>query len=377
MKIAVEIPYYALGARGSATYGDNLIKSFARVATEHRFQVFNYFWRDYDLHLARLSHLAAPNVELAIQKWPQRLVDLAERKLGYRFVQQHYLESSGVDVFHDGGWHPIEGAKAAQVTTFHGAASSHFGIDPTFESAILPNLLKARRVIADSACIRDMLLKYYPFAPETVVLVYLGVDHARFRPIDDKARLEAARERYRLPEEYLLCVGPFQFRDNIELVLQAFAKNKGRLKDISLVLAGGPEEHGAQLRAQVMRLGLEKKVVFTGHVSHDDLPSLYNLATAYLHPSIHEEFGLQLLEAAASGAPILSSNAGGLPESAGPGAAYFNPHQTSDFEATLFRVLDSASLSSELRERGMAHAAGFSWDRTARETIEVYKDALL
>ncbi len=378
MRIAIEIPYYSPGARGPSVYGENLVRALGPVSPQDDFLVFGYFFRDHARHLARISKLFSPNVALAICRWPQRLVRLAEERLGYPVVDRQFLKPRGIDVFHDSGWHPVDERRTARVCTLHGTGMSLVGRHQAFDQILLPHLLRSQRIIALSGTVRDFVIKYYPVDKKKMTVVPYGVDHETFRVIQDRKALEEARRRYALPERFLLCVGPFQFRDNIEhlLCLLRECREASWLRGLHLVLAGGLEEHGPDLVSWVRRNRMESLVHFSGHVPHKDLAAFYNLAEVLVHSSYYEEGGAQPVEASACGVPVLASNATGwVQEIEGAGAIVFNPHLLDDLAAKLRRVLENPGLRAELRGRGLEWSRRFSWEATARATAEIYHAA--
>lgn len=373
MKAAVEIPYYAHGARGASRYGEYILRSLGRSCPEDRFALVNYMYGGYESHRARLEKLAAKNVELLVPRWPQRAVDLAERRLGWPVVEERLVKPWGADVFHHMGTHPV--GELPTVITFFGAAMDLFyGFDSFFRERVLPQLLQASRVIAVSHCLRDTLLKYFPFDPKRVEMIYFGVDHDRFKPRPLGPEHEAVRKKHGLPERFLLSVGPFQFRDNLEHLMRVL-KDTPALDGVGLALAGGLEEYGDALVKFAREQGLEGRVRFLGFVPHEELALLFNLCQAFVHCSYYEELGLQMLEAGASGCAIVASRVGGIEEACGAGARYFNPTQLSDLSSALTEVLGSGSLRAELGARALEHSKRFDWDDAARKTRAVYADA--
>lgn len=373
MKAAVEFPYYAQGARGSSRYGEYLVKALSAACPEDRFAVVNYFFGGHERHLARLESLKAPNVELVVPRWPQRAVELAERRLGWRVVEEKLVQPWGAEVFHQLGAHPVGPTPA--VISFVGAAMDPFqGFDAFFTERVLPQLLRAARVIAVSACLRDTLLKYFPLDPARVELVYLGVDHERFKPRSLGPEHEQARQKHGLPERFLLMIGPFQFRDNVEHALRVL-KDTPQLDGVGLALAGGLEEYGQRLREFVAANGLEERVRFLGFVPHEELALLLNRCEAFVHCSYYEELGMQLLEAAASGCAIAAPRAAGAPEACGAGAEYFNPTRLDELRDALVRICSGKARREELAGLALEHSKRFTWAETARRTREVYAAA--
>jgi len=139
-----------------------------------------------------------------------------------------------------------------------------------------------------------------------------------------------------------------------------------------LVLAGDFRRR-EDLRNRVSDLDLEKQTLFPGVVSDERLIELYQNAALLVFPSRYEGFGLPVLEAMACGCPVVSSNAASLPEVAGDAAILVDPNDTDGFAGAMSRVLEDSEKATELRTRGLAQAARFTWERTARETIAVYK----
>src|SRR5207249_7313512 len=130
------------------------------------------------------------------------------------------------------------------------------------------------------------------------------------------------------------------------------------------------------LRQLVAHADIEKQTIFTGMVNDERLVELYQQAIVFVFPSRYEGFGLPVLEAMACGCPVLSSNASSLPEVAGDAAILLDPMDVEGFTREMVRVLSDSDLRRDLRERGLARASQFSWDRAASETIAVYRALL-
>jgi glycosyltransferase involved in cell wall biosynthesis len=128
--------------------------------------------------------------------------------------------------------------------------------------------------------------------------------------------------------------------------------------------------------AAVEALQLTKDVIFTGHVAGEDLPYVYNGAAVFVYPSIYEGFGLPVLEALACGTPVVTSNVSSLPEIVGEAGILVDPHDVAGLSAAIAKVLSDPNLSRSLARQGQERASGFSWHRTASETIAVYERAM-
>ena len=143
-----------------------------------------------------------------------------------------------------------------------------------------------------------------------------------------------------------------------------------------LVVVGARLRKHGGINETLTRPGLERRVVFTGYVPEADLPALYSAADLFVFPSLYEGFGLPPLEAMACGTPVVCSNSSSLPEVVGDAAVTVDPYDVEALAQAMHRVLSDANLRDELRAKGLARTAQFTWERTARETWRVYEKVL-
>ncbi len=234
-------------------------------------------------------------------------------------------------------------------------------------------------VVTDSESSRQDLIRQLGLPAHRVTVVQPGVDLARFRPAS-LPRPMASGGTMDTPERggvrgrpYILCVAGTDPTKNVSTLVEAFAKLAPPVREAyDLVLAGDVKKRD-DVRARVVAAGLEKQTVFTGVVSDERLIELYQHAAVFVFPSFYEGFGLPVLEAMACGCPVISSNASSLPEVAGDAALLVDPKDTQGFTDAMSQVLTDMGLRQDLRERGLTQAARFTWDRTAREMVAVYK----
>lgn len=220
----------------------------------------------------------------------------------------------------------------------------------------------ARAVIAVSECTRRDLVERYGVQPERVRVIYNGLDHARFRPIDVDP--EAVARRFGLRHPFILCVGSLMpWRNATRLLRAASRLNYG-------LLFVGRDIWGTD---QTARLAAERGwdwVKFAGYVSDSDLPELYAAARVFAYPSLYEGFGIPPIEAMACGTPVVASTAGALPEVLGDAALLVDPY---DEDALTGALQAAAEDRGELRQRGFLRAARYTWQRAASETWAVYE----
>ena len=182
------------------------------------------------------------------------------------------------------------------------------------------------------------------------------------------------QRRYRLPTRYLLFVGTLEPRKNLTALLHAYAMLRAEWhdEDLKLVVAGRTGWLYQDIFATVKSLGLEEEVIFTGFVDDEDLPHLYWGAQLFVFPSLYEGFGLPILEAMASGVPVVTSNTASMPEVAGDAAMLVDPHDSKAIAEGMGKVLYQGRLRDVLIEKGLARARHFTWESVARRTLELY-----
>jgi glycosyltransferase involved in cell wall biosynthesis len=222
----------------------------------------------------------------------------------------------------------------------------------------------AARVIAVSERTRRDLIERYGVPPERIRVVYNGVDHVRFRPVEVDA--QAVARRYGVPHPFVLCVGSLMPWRNAPRLLRAVARIGYGLLFVGRDIWGS--DPTARLAA---RYGWEW-ARFAGYVPDDDLPALYAAARVFVYPSLYEGFGIPPLEAMACGTPVVASTAGALPEVLGDAALLVDPF---DEEALTAAIRTAARDDGSLRRRGFERAADFTWPRAAEQTWRVYEEA--
>ncbi len=247
----------------------------------------------------------------------------------------------------------------------------------TYVNVMMPSVLRnVPAVICISEHTRQDLLKAYKVAAEKVHVVYCGIDHARFHPA-----VEPDRDWLRsvgVKNDYVLHVGTLSERKNIPMLLRAVAllRTQGRLADYQLVLAGPALSvlaGASEIHQAIRDLGLEDVVVLTGHVPEVQLAALYAQAKVLVMPSLYEGFGLPVLESMAVGTPVVASNSSSLPEIAQDAALIVPPQDEHGWAEAIGEVIENPSTAAELRRKGLARAAQFSWQRAAAETLAVYR----
>ncbi len=227
-------------------------------------------------------------------------------------------------------------------------------------------------ILADSEASRRDILRLLDVPPQRVTTVYLAAD-TTFRPQSAEA-IAATREKYNLPEQFVLFLGGFDARKNVPLLVEATAQSKGAWP---LVIAGRLPARDTAFSPDPRRLvaerGLADRVRFTGWVDEADKAPLLAAASLFVFPSAYEGFGLPILEAMACGTATLTTNVSSLPELAGEAARLVPPNDLVALRDALDELMAEPSARADLAARGPAQAARFSWQRCAQETMEIYR----
>ncbi len=229
----------------------------------------------------------------------------------------------------------------------------------------------ARHIIAISESARRDLLSDFRVVPERVTAIPLAPD-PRFRP-QSQAEVRRVREKYNLPDSFLLYLGINKPHKNLVRLIDAYADLPLAIRHSPLAIAGAWDERYPESKERAAALALGESVRFLGRIDDADLPALYAAATLFVFPSRYEGFGLPVLEAMACATPVVCSNASSLPEAAGDAALLFDPDDTAAITAALAQGLGDSELRAELAERGLAQAARFTWAGNASATLGVYR----
>jgi glycosyltransferase involved in cell wall biosynthesis len=233
-------------------------------------------------------------------------------------------------------------------------------------SRVVPrSVARADRVLADSEATRNDLTRLMDVAPEKVTVLYSGVD-PRFHPEPEPGERERLAARYGIgARPYVLSVGTVQPRKNYARLIRAFSQLPG---DVELLIGGG---RGWLYEEVLVEAARHERVRMLGFVADADLPALYRGAALFAFPSLYEGFGLPVLEAMACGVPVVCSNVSSLPEVAGEAALLVDPHDEAALTEAMQLGLTDKELRAEMVGQGLEQAAKFTWERAARQLLDV------
>lgn len=231
-------------------------------------------------------------------------------------------------------------------------------------------------VIAISRQTAMDLQSYYNVPESRVRVCYQSCNPAFSHWLDDE-QLKSVREKYALPQQYLLSVGSVIERKNLLTVCKSLHALKGRL-DIPLAVIGAGGEYMKQVKSYLQANGLSDKVLWLserpGGVAGQDMPAIYQAARLMLYPSIFEGFGIPILESLWSRLPVITGNVSCMPETGGDAARYVDPYDVDAMALAIHEVVNDEELRRGMIERGLRHASGFTPELCAANVMKLYEE---
>jgi len=232
----------------------------------------------------------------------------------------------------------------------------------------------SKAVIAISNSTKDDILRHYPFASKKVFVTHLAYDKEVFNTNIPDEDVRRVKKSYAIVDDYIVYLSTLKPSKNVEGLLEAFGllKSKNKIQNTKLVIAGKKGWLYESIFERVKALGLTKDIIFTDFVPEEDKAPLIKGAKVFVLPSFWEGFGLDVLNAMACGVPVVVSDAGSLPEVAGEAGVIVNPYKTESIAKGIAKVLSMNDLEyNKLVEKGLRQVQKFSWEKTAKMTIEI------
>lgn len=229
---------------------------------------------------------------------------------------------------------------------------------------------RAIKILTVSEFVKNQIISYYKVNPNKITVIYEATNMAK-KILPTNIQYPISGIQY----PYLLYVGNAYPHKNLERLLQAFKLVTDKLPttNYKLILVGKIDYFYQRLKKMVQELKLDERVIFAGAISDQELTNLYQNALAYVFPSLMEGFGLPGLEAMSHNCPVLSSNAGSLPEIYGKAAFYFDPIDTNDIAEKIKKIITEPDLREKLKKLGLEQVKKFSWKSCAEKTLKIYK----
>jgi len=352
---------------GMRTYTGRLVRELVKMAPE--LEVWLYF------HLGEAEEGLFSHPRLRWRKVAAPFV------WWWTFFQlPAVLRREGIALFHADYIVPPF-APCPTIVTMHDAISAMFLEPSGLRTRLVTNLLsllsvhRSRFVLVPSESARRDVARLFRVAEEKIVVTPYGVSE-EFRPLQKEEARQRVARRWGIKGRFVLTVNFFRPRKNAPILAAAFRELRRRKVPIDwLVFVGVAPETLKRCLCQVAAEAADR-LLFTGYVSDEALPLLYNAAEVFAFPSRYEGFGLPVLEAMACGTPVVAGDAPAVNEIVGDAALLVPPNDWRRLAEALERVLTDALLAERLRQKGLSLAASYSWSRTAALTYRVYQAAL-
>jgi glycosyltransferase involved in cell wall biosynthesis len=369
MRVGYDAKRVFHNATGLGNYARDVLRILTVHAPQHQYVAYNPRpgTVPFDLPGARL-----------VERGPRGLGRLAPG-LWRAAGMAHDLVEDGIDLFHGlSNELPLglERTDVPGVVTIHDLIFERF---PALYRAVDRGIYhwkfrraaeRARLVVAVSQQTGRDLHELYGVPWSRIRVVYQGY-HAAFRQPVPADRLEEVARRHSLSPGFVLQVGTIEARKNLVLTVRAVASLPG----VTLVAVGRPTPYARQVQEVVKREGLDGRFRLLSGIGTEELAALYRLASVAVYPSLFEGFGLPIVEALASGTPVVTTRGGVFPEAGGPGSAYVDPHEPEELRTALAAILGDPDRRAAMAAAGQSYAERFRDERIAADLLRVYAEA--
>ena len=290
-----------------------------------------------------------------------------------------YVRRNRIELFHGTNYDVPPWHQCATVLTIHDLSllihpETHEKRRVRRSRRRLPVMARAANaIIVPTESVRAEVCEHLEISPQKVFAVPEAARDC-FTPMEMKAT-EPVRQRLGIGDDFLLTVGTLEPRKNLLTLVNAFGKIATDQPTLQLVIAGSRGWLSEPLFEAIGKSPAQDRIVLTEYLNDDELRALYSSCSAFVYPSIYEGFGLPPLEAMACGAPVIASHIPALEETTGGAAVLFEPNDVNSLASAIVDLLQSSELRSRFSALGRVRAAEFTWEQTARLTLEVYEKA--
>ncbi|KKR31914.1 MAG: Glycosyl transferase group 1 [Candidatus Gottesmanbacteria bacterium GW2011_GWC2_39_8] len=368
MKIGIDISQSAYTATGVGQYTINLVKSLLEQDNENEYKLFfSSLRRSVPEQLTEFSKL------IKRYRLPPRVLEVFWNRLHVLPIEKLIGE---VDVFHSSDWLEPPG-RVVKVTTVHDLVAYRY---PETLHARIVSMQKrklhfakkeTKLFIADSISTKKDMVEILGIDEKRIRVIYLGVSDI-FRPAGSSKKKEVLK-KHGIENRYVLSVGTREPRKNLFRLVEAFRKLKqeeAKLKDLILVIVGS---FGWGEDLEKLNSGSDIKIM--KNLDQKELAAFFSAADCFVYPSLYEGFGLPVLEAMGCGAPVVTSDRGSLAEIAGP-SCVVDPEKEERIMEGMAKILFlNDNDRKKMVKKGIAWSEKFTWEKTAKETLDVYREA--
>jgi len=375
IRIGIDISRTVEEATGVGYYAKNLVHALAKVDSENDYLLYGIFYDCYPKEWKKAPVPKSPNFRLHQEHSLSWFVKKRWEN-GGRYKEKLLGE---IDLLHSTAYTMPLVSHLKVVVTIHDLScfthpQHHTEANYQF---VTRNVHQAARrasfIIADSENTKREIIRFLHVPEERVEVIYLAAGEA-FNEKCSPESITQIKNKYGIRKPYLFALGSVEPRKNVGSALIAFkALIEIRKIDYQFVIAGGKGWKNEAFYQLLKKLNIDDYLIFTGYVPEEDLPALYQGAEIFVYPSFYEGFGLPVLEAMASRVPVITSNTSSLPEVAGDAALLVNPIEIFELYEAMEALATKPQLREELKVKGKEQSKNFSWEKTAVETLEIYR----
>jgi glycosyltransferase involved in cell wall biosynthesis len=377
MKIGIDIRLIGKKRTGDEVVIFNLVKGLAQLDSNHEFELLT------DAKDENVLNEISQQLGIA-QKKNFKIVSVpCKNRFAWNFwTLPNYLRKNPVDIYHTQYITPWFVPKTIKIVTIiHDISFNFFPkfikfSDLLFLRTLIPiSIKRADKVVGVSQFTRAEIIEYYKVDPEKVAWIHNAISEDFLSSDVSASRLEKVREKYSLPQKFVLYMGTLQPRKNIPHLIEAFARIKeDDANDLKLVICGNQKAHNYDQRitGTLETYSLGGEVIFPGFIDEQDKAAVFHLAEVFVFPSLYEGFGIPVLEAMSQGVPVLCSDIPSLKEVAAESALYFDLESGEDFAQKLKEICFNKELREQLALKGKERITAFSWLSSARKMLAIY-----
>jgi glycosyltransferase involved in cell wall biosynthesis len=354
--------------RGLGNYSRDIIRLMSRYSPDNKLL----------LYTPKISNgLFDPDPTTTGTILPHRFIDKQIPSLWRSSGICSDIRAHKVDIFHGLSQElpvGIEKTGAKSVVTMHDAIFVRYPelYDPLYRTIFTKkNRYSCRiadRIIAISEQTKSDIIEFFGADPGKIEVIYQGCNNI-FRQSVSTDDLTAIKQKYNLPNEFIVTVGAIEKRKNQGIILDALYRGK---IDIPLVIIGGKTKYAEEIAKKTHEYSLEHQIIVLDNVSTTDLPAIYHAALCLIYPSLFEGFGIPILEALCCQTPVITSQGSCFAETGGDAALYIDPKNADDVTEKLLCVLTDKQLTNDMKNRGTVHAEKFTDEKIAQRIIALY-----
>jgi glycosyltransferase involved in cell wall biosynthesis len=376
LKIGIDIRNLMSPTRnGVGEYTYELLNAIFKIDKENQYYLF------YNSHTDVTAHTPLwpqNNIHYVATRWPNKVFNGFIKIFGWPKLDKLVSRHGKLDYFFSPNLNFTALSKDIKnILTIHDLSFKFF---PQFFSvkqklwhwAVSPKKQceRANAILVLSQNTKRDLVDYYKIPQEKIKIVPGAISTTFNSPATDKEKI---KQKYNLPNRFILCLGAVEPRKNIIGLIDAFEKIYHQLPaSYSLVIAGsGHGWKNKQIYARALASPLRDKIEFIGYVDAEDKPGLYSLAELFVYPSFYEGFGFPVLEAMAMGVPVITSNRSSLPEITDQATYLVSPNHPTEIAQAMIKMLTNEKLREYFKKLGLEQVKKFSWDTAAKEFLSL------